>query len=436
MIEAAVRLRRLAALAFVAALAASAAGCAGVGAEAAGVAAAVAREKTSEPSASAQYGSPAAAARETTVIVLSWDGVRHDYPDWGAFPGLARLQRDGVRGALKGVYPSNTFPSHVSLATGAHPDVHGIVDNFFLDNGERYQVRDANWIQAEPVWIAAQRQGVRAATYFWVGSESDWRGQGGWRRMAPFAGHPEALKARRIVEWFDLPRRERPRLIMSYWAGADEVGHRRGPVREAIVPQLRKQDAALQTLLEALDARDAWAATTLILVSDHGMTAVRDLIDVEAALQRAGIPARAYGGAVARVYLRDARQLDEAERALRRIDGIEVHRPNELPAHFRFAWPGRNGHLVVTTAPPAVLTEAYRNSRGAHGYSPEHPDMKAAFFAMGRGAQAGAQAGELRHIDLAATIAALLDIEPPAQSEGALMAWLRLPGAGDLGAAN
>ena len=25
------------------------------------------------------------------VIVLSWDGVRHDYPDWGELPALARL---------------------------------------------------------------------------------------------------------------------------------------------------------------------------------------------------------------------------------------------------------------------------------------------------------------------------------------------------------
>ena len=37
---------------------------------------------------------------------------------------------------------------------------------------------DADWLLAESIWIAAERQGVITATYFWVGSESDWRGSG------------------------------------------------------------------------------------------------------------------------------------------------------------------------------------------------------------------------------------------------------------------
>ena len=49
--------------------------------------------------------------------------------------------------------------------------------------------------------------------------------------------------------------------------------------------------------------------------------------------------------------------------------------------------------------------------------------MQAAFFAMGRGVDTGTQVEEVRHIDLAATIATLLGVEPPAQSEGAPMGW-------------
>ena len=52
---------------------------------------------------------------------------------------------------------------------------------------------DASWIEAEPLWIASERQGVKTATYFWVGSESDWQGLGTSYRMAPFDGRrPEA----------------------------------------------------------------------------------------------------------------------------------------------------------------------------------------------------------------------------------------------------
>ena len=368
------------------------------------------------------------AAAETTVIVLSWDGVRHDYPERGDFAGLARLEREGVRARMLGVYPSNTFPSHVSMATGTYPDTHGIVDNVFFEDGERYDVRDADWIQAEPVWISTQRQGIDVATYFWVGSESDWRGQGTRYRVAPFDGRrAEAVKVDKILEWFDLPEDERPQLIMSYWAGADSVGHERGPDHPAVVRQLERQDAQLRRLLSGLDARGAWPETTLILVSDHGMTAVRELIDIDAVLDDAGVEALVIGGAVARVYLDEPGDIGKAEAVLGAVESIGVHRLDALPPDFRLARPGRNGDLLVTTVPPYVLTARYARLAGTHGYLPETPDMQAVFFAMGRGVDGDAEVEEVRHVDLAATIAALLDVEPPAQSEGERMGWMRFP---------
>ena len=369
----------------------------------------------------------ACALAEPTVIVLSWDGVRHDYPDLGDFPGLARLERDGIRASFVGVYPSNTFPSHISMATGTYPDTHGIVDNIFFEDGERYDVRDADWIEAEPVWIATERQGVPVATYFWVGSESDWRGQGTRHRVAPFDGsRPESVKVDKILEWLDLPAGERPRLIMSYWAGADTVGHEHGPDDPAIMRQLAGQDAELQRLLAALDAREAWPETTLILVSDHGMTAVGDIIDIESILDDGGVDALVIGGAVAQVYLDEPEDRGKAEAILAQVDNIDVYRPDALPADFRLARPGRNGDLLVTTVPPYVLTERYALLVGAHGYPPRTLDMKAVFYAMGRGVGPGGEADDLRQVDLAATIAVLLGVEPPRQSEGEPMEWVRL----------
>ena len=57
-------------------------------------------------------------------------------------------------------------------------------------------------------------------------------------------------------------------------------------------------------------------------------------------------------------------------------------------------------------------------SPGAHGYDPKLPDMGAIFFALGRGVPAGTKLGEVRAIDVAPTVAALLEIEPPQSSEG------------------
>ena len=80
---------------------------------------------------------------------------------------LARMQRDGARAErLIPVFPSSTFPNHVSLATGTYVDRHGIIENRFTRHERASSFdygNDASWIEAEPLWIAAERQDVRAA---------------------------------------------------------------------------------------------------------------------------------------------------------------------------------------------------------------------------------------------------------------------------------
>ena len=188
-------------------------------------------------------GAVTAATAAPVVILLSLDGVRHDYPDLRAYPGLARMQRDGVRAQrLVAGWPSSTFPGHVALATGVWADRHGILDNRFYDRALKKEVAyspRADWIEAEPLWIAAERQGIRAATFFWVGSETDWHGQRSRYRIAPFdSAIGEARKVDQIIAWLDLPVGERPGLIMSYWHGTDDIGHEKGPTHPDIAVRL------------------------------------------------------------------------------------------------------------------------------------------------------------------------------------------------------
>ncbi len=374
-----------------------------------------------------------------TVLVLSWDGLRHDHPDLHSdevpLPALARIAKEGVRARrLTPVFPSNTFPGHVSLATGTYPDRHGVPDNVFFDRARgvyRYDP-DANWIDAEPLWIAAERQGVPTATYFWVGSESDWRGQGTRYRIAPFDGErPESEKVDQILAWLRLPPAERPRLVMSYWSGADDAGHHFGPNSDEVRSALVEQDLQLARLLDALDADRAWAHTTLVLVSDHGMTERGAFLDLEGALRAAGVSARVFGAAVAQVFLDDPDQLAVAEAAAVGLGHVRVYRGAELPAALRMRHPTRTGDLVVIAEAPYTLSrpaglegrlmtvlQSFGRSFGMHGYDPELPDMGGVFMAMGRGVPAGLELGEVRQIDVAATVAVLLGIEPPLQSEG------------------
>ena len=107
------------------------------------------------------------------------DGVRHDFPQLSQKGGFEYIQAEGLSASsLVPVYQSTTFPSHVSMATGVTPDKHGILHNSFYDvnRGTYSYSPDASWIESEPVWAILERNNIKTATYFWVGSETDWNG--------------------------------------------------------------------------------------------------------------------------------------------------------------------------------------------------------------------------------------------------------------------
>jgi predicted AlkP superfamily pyrophosphatase or phosphodiesterase len=382
----------------------------------------------------------AAGAGEPVVILLSWDGVRYDYLNRGEFPALARLQREGTQAEkLVTVFPSLTFPSHVTLATGASVEHHGIVANSFRDRvrGKFQYENDASWLEAEPIWAAAERQGVHAAVFFWVGSETDWHGVGATYRKSPFDSHvSEAAKVEQILAWLDLPSDRRPRLLLSWWHGADAVGHREGPDSPKIASALAEEDQALAQLLAGLDARGAWPDTTLLIVSDHGMAAVSEPVDLPAALRAKGIEAEVIASnGIAHVWLTDPARLRDAQATLGALPGVTVWAGDAVPKSLHYAFPERMGDLLAVTTPPrffvapdtlqSVSIRVRGMDHGAHGYDPALPEMGGIFLAMGRGVEKGARLPPAHAIDVAATVARLLGIDAPRNSEG-----VPIPGIG------
>src|SRR5262245_40151269 len=149
--------------------------------------------------------------------------MRWDYPARAQAPTFARLAAEGASaGFLEPPFPTSTFPSHATLATGVYPARHGIVNNEFFDRGRGPYRRedDAVWLLAEPIWVTAERQGVRTAVYHWVHSYSAWRGIAPSRAL-PFSGVTDREKIETIIAWLRLPEAERPRLILSYLHGPD-----------------------------------------------------------------------------------------------------------------------------------------------------------------------------------------------------------------------
>ena len=60
-----------------------------------------------------------------------------------------------------------------------------------------------------------------------------------------------------ILAWLRLPVTERPRLIMSYWAGTDRVSHDFGPLSRRVKARLAEQGNARAKALFSSGFRDA-----------------------------------------------------------------------------------------------------------------------------------------------------------------------------------
>jgi predicted AlkP superfamily pyrophosphatase or phosphodiesterase len=380
---------------------------------------------------------PGLAEAPPSVILISLDGTRpadvEKDPDLTTF---AELRRRGARASrLIPVFPTNTFPNHVTLVTGVSPDVHGIVNNNFVDSerGEFDKSDDPSWLLAEPLWSLVEKQGVTSAAFHWVGSEGPWssgRGPRYWKRFNENV--PAKAKLEKVLAWLSGPE-PRPRLITVWLRGADAAAHRMGMETPAVRHALLAQDQALGSLVAALDARGAFAHTTLLIVSDHGMAPVYRRIDLPAALRSAQVKGEVSGaGGMATIRVEKGQAQGFVARAVSvaRGLGLEAWPREESPRELRARHP-RFGDVIVI-APPGVALQSARTPLmyGVHGYRPQDPWMGALFLAVGRGAPPGAELGELRSLDVAPTILRLLGLEVPDSMEGQPIARL-IPATAD-----
>ena len=115
------------------------------------------------------------------VLLISFDGFRHDYLTKFNLPSFNNFIKEGVKAdALIPCFPSKTFPNHYSIVTGLYPGNHGLVDNSFYDPARKEKFTMANkelatdtyYYGGTPLWRLAQLQGIKVAPYFWVGSEA------------------------------------------------------------------------------------------------------------------------------------------------------------------------------------------------------------------------------------------------------------------------
>ena len=237
---------------------------------------------------------PADPDRKPVTILISIDGFRTDYLDRGITPNLSALAARGASAPMKPSFPTKTFPNHYTLVTGLRPDNHGIVSNNMIDPRRpavRFSLGDARqaldpfwWDEAEPLWVTAERAGIRTATMFWPGSEVAIRTirPSDWNRFDQ--NIDERQRVETVLDWMRRPAEIRPRFVAMYFDRIDTDGHHFGPDSAELNTAVAEVDSQIGYLIDGLAALGQQA--DIIVVSDHGMRAVdaARTIDLDALL--------------------------------------------------------------------------------------------------------------------------------------------------------
>ncbi|HKX35541.1 MAG TPA: ectonucleotide pyrophosphatase/phosphodiesterase, partial [Rhizorhapis sp.] len=189
------------------------------------------------------------------TILISIDGFRPDYLERGITPHLNALAAEGARGVLKPSFPTKTFPNHYAIVTGLRPDRNGIVGNSMIDPerpGQMFSLGDAQqsrdpfwWSQAEPIWVTAEKSGIRTATAFWPGSEVAIQNSRphDWLRFDQAISNAQRVDT--VIDWLRRPEAIRPRLVTLYFDAVDTGGHRFGPESAEVNKAIAEVDAAV-----------------------------------------------------------------------------------------------------------------------------------------------------------------------------------------------
>lgn len=371
----------------------------------------------------------AQADEDRVVILIGIDGFRADYLERGLTPTLSRLAAEGAtaEGGMRPSFPTVTFPNFYTLATGLHPDHHGLVYNTMRDPelpdrtfsmGARREVMDAVWWdEGEPIWVTAENAGITTATLFWPGSEARIRGvRPSW--WLPFE---QSLTSRArvniLLNWLRLPQAERPRLATLYFDIVDTQGHHYGPNSVEVNASLAEVDAALAALLEGLTADGMQA--DLVIVADHGMaeTSGERIAWLDDWVAADAIDAFTYGP-VAFVRPLEGREAELEEALARDPDHMDCWRREDLPVRFAYGTHRRVSTVVCLadlgwTAGVRGRTDPARVRPGTHGFDPDAPEMQALFVAWGPSFQTGVRLPDVDSVDVQPLLGQLLGIAVP-----------------------
>lgn len=369
------------------------------------------------------------------LLLISIDGYRSDYTELFNPPRLTQLARQGLRAeGLRPSFPSKTFPNHLTLATGLLPIHHGIVSNEFMEPkwGETYAlgkpetVGDAKWYSGIPIWNLAERNGLKAACFFWPSSEAPIEGIRPTHYKLYDARIPNKERVDQVVRWLSLPESERPHIVTLYFSTVDSAGHEFGPTSRETHQAVLELDEVIGELVDRVAQLNL--PINYVIVSDHGMQEIDESkLEVVDRLASLSDFERLGDGTHTLLYLKPGRDRTKVEKTLKKLHKSKhqftAYKSNTTPEQWKYTGSARVGDIVLTQRAPYYMQfkdRPLRVPKGNHGYDPlTTPSMLGIFYAWGPGITPQSKPIPVfDNIHIYPFLAKLLGLSPPPDIDG------------------
>jgi alkaline phosphatase D len=364
--------------------------------------------------------------KDQYVIILSMDGFRWDYPEKANTPNFERLAKNGVRAqAFIPSFPTKTFSNHYSMATGLYTESHGIVLNKFFANdlGKKYSITSSEFYTGEPVWATAEKQGVKSASYFWLGSEAP------IEKALPtyYLEYNEAIpfenRTDSVISWLQLPENERPHLIMWYIHEPDAMGNKYGPNSQELITTVEYIDQLVGNFYNRIQELPIAEKINMIFLSDHGMSEIHQdrAVFLNEYLKPEWLE---YQDGTNPIFLFDAKNeyYDSVYTALKNIPHVSTWKREDVPARMHFSNNVRIKDFVILADSSWSIWPSREKQvieGGAHGYDNANSDMHAIFYAIGPAFKKGYVSPPINNVDLYPLVCKILNLNP-SPNEGSL----------------
>ena len=415
-----------------------------------------------------------AQSNHVILITVDGLAAYHLFDQSLEIPNLRELISQGTMAeSSETVFPSVTHPSHTTLVTGKLPIEHGVLNNRMRNRltGESYHVTNkthAESVKVPTLFDVAKKQDLTTAAFFWPETKADPSIDFNIPEVLDVKDRPslQALDSPFFRElrqanvpidlyerYYDDPQlhsvadaalaeaaaysiqKHQPQFIAIHFLATDKAQHEYGPAHYLAKSAITQVDRCIGILRAAVKDRGLQDRTTFVVAADHGFASVYQEMNLHPLFKESGLLERLVltpDKWVLHVELSknfmpqtDTARLDDLLKRVSGLPGINrVISSREYPAyglpryeddsHMRGQYmivANIEYQLVLDSTSSSMLPRLMKSASHGHGYLPTHPRMYPALVLSGRGISKGKQLGHVHNLDVAPTIAYLLNLK-------------------------